>query len=270
MPHRPGTGLLGEKLAAGRTAEIHAWGEGQVLKLCHPWVWAGDAESERRKTAIAVALGLPVPAVGEIVQLGERTGLVFARVEGESMMARLEREPGYFEAAARQLAQLHLALHERTAPDSLPAQREVLARRLGEAPLLSPAQREAALQALARQPVGDRLCHGDFHPGNLILSPAGPVIIDWIDASRGCPAADLARSVLLFRGHIETSGVPPALRQAMEHFHQTYLDTYLAAAPARRDVYRRWFPLMAAARLCEGIAEQNDWLLQQVREGLTG
>lgn len=270
MPHRPPTGVLGEKLAAGRTAEIYAWGETQVLKLCQPWVWAGDAETERCKTAAARSLGLPVPAVGEVVQLGDRVGLVFERVEGGSMMARLEREPAYLEEAARQLAHLHLAMHERPAPDSLPAQREVLTRRIKEAPLLCAAEREAALQALARLPTGDRLCHGDFHPGNLMLTADGPVIIDWLDATRGCPAADLARSSLLFLSYIATTLLSAELQQALRHFHQTYLDCYLEAAPARRDEYRRWFPLMAAARLCEGIEEQNDWLHQQVREGLAG
>ncbi|MSR83694.1 MAG: hypothetical protein EXS58_12350 [Candidatus Latescibacteria bacterium] len=77
MSHSPG-----ERLATGRTAEIYAWGETQVLKLCQPWVWASDVEAERRKTTAARALGLPVPAVGEVVQLGDRTGLVFARVGG--------------------------------------------------------------------------------------------------------------------------------------------------------------------------------------------
>lgn len=270
MPHRPGTGILGDKLAAGRTAEIYAWGETQVLKLFEAWVWAGDAETERRKTAAARALGLPVPVVGDVVQLGERTGLVFERVEGQSMMARLEQDPVYFEEAARQLAHLHLALHECLAPDDLPAQHDVLTRRIREAPLLAATEREAALQALARQPSGGRLCHGDFHPGNLMLTAAGPVIIDWIDATRGCPAADLARSSLLFLGHLATAQVSEELRQAIHHFHQTYLDAYLEAAPARRDEYRRWFPLMAAARLCEGITEQEDWLLQQVHKGLAG
>lgn len=184
------------------------------------------------------------------------------------MMARLERESACFEEAARQLAHLHPALHERLAPDDLPAQKELLAGRIRHAPQLSGTEREAALQALARQPAGDRLCHGDFHPGNIMLSDQGPVIIDWLNATRGCPAADLARSSLLFLGHIETSEVPAEFRQAAQHFHQTYLDCYLEAAPTRRDAYHRWFPLMAAARLCEGITEQEDWLRQQLREGL--
>ncbi|MBM3277789.1 MAG: phosphotransferase [Candidatus Handelsmanbacteria bacterium] len=119
-----------------------------------------------------------------------------------------------------------------------------------------------------RLPAGDRLCHGDFHPGNLLLTPAGPVIIDWIDASRGNPAAGLARTSLLFRAHMATSPVPAAWRPILEGFHHTYLAAYLDAAPQRQGEFRRWFPLMAAARLGEGIAEQNDWLLEQARQGL--
>jgi aminoglycoside phosphotransferase (APT) family kinase protein len=37
---------------------------------------------------------------------------------------------------------------------------------------------------------GDGLCHGDLHPGNVIMTPDGPKIVDW----QGCdPCA--ARSV---------------------------------------------------------------------------
>ena len=36
-------------------------------------------------------------------------------------------------------------------------------------------------------PDGQRFCHGDYHPGNVILTKAGPIVIDWMTA----PAAAL-------------------------------------------------------------------------------
>jgi aminoglycoside phosphotransferase (APT) family kinase protein len=39
---------------------------------------------------------------------------------------------------------------------------------------------------------GDRLLHLDLHPANVILSPAGPVVVDWTNARRGDPAFDVA------------------------------------------------------------------------------
>jgi len=50
-------------------------------------------------------------------------------------------------------------------------------------------------------PDGDRLCHGDFHPINVLGDLAQPLVIDWLDAARGAPAADACRSYLLLRLH---------------------------------------------------------------------
>jgi hypothetical protein len=42
------------------------------------------------------------------------------------------------------------------------------------------------------------LCHFDLHPANVILSPAGPVVIDWTNAIRdGDPAVDAALTYLI-------------------------------------------------------------------------
>lgn len=45
----------------------------------------------------------------------------------------------------------------------------------------------------------------DFHPDNVLLAARGPVIIDWPDATRGQPLADVARTSLLLR----LGGLPP-------------------------------------------------------------
>ena len=39
---------------------------------------------------------------------------------------------------------------------------------------------------------GDYLVHLDLHPLNVILSPNGPVVIDWSNAARGAGPADVA------------------------------------------------------------------------------
>jgi hypothetical protein len=93
------------------------------------------------------------------------------------------------------------------------------------------------------------------------------VIIDWIDATRGRPAADIARTSLLFFGHIATSDLSEDTRAAMQRFHHSYLERCFQVGDVDRDEYQRWFPIVAAARLSEGIREQEDWLIRQVREG---
>ncbi|HEU0303891.1 MAG TPA: phosphotransferase [Gaiellaceae bacterium] len=81
--------------------------------------------------------------------------LVLERVDGPTMLAELRRRPWTAPGHARTLARLHHRLHE------IPFE-------------------------------GQRLLHFDFHPDNVILSPRGPVVIDWANARPGEPAADVA------------------------------------------------------------------------------
>jgi tRNA A-37 threonylcarbamoyl transferase component Bud32 len=50
---------------------------------------------------------------------------------------------------------------------------------------------------------GAALLHLDLHPANVILSPAGPVVIDWTNAAAGDPALDVALAwvILIGSGH---------------------------------------------------------------------
>ena len=66
--------ILGEPLARGRTADVYAWGDGWVLKLFQSWMDRPTIEQEARITRLVRASGLPVPVVGEIVEVDGRGG----------------------------------------------------------------------------------------------------------------------------------------------------------------------------------------------------
>ena len=48
------------------------------------------------------------------------------------------------------------------------------------------------LTLIDRLPSGDRLCHGDLNPGNVIMTAEGPRLIDWTEAKRAPAVFDLA------------------------------------------------------------------------------
>lgn len=58
------------------------------------------------------------------------------------------------------------------------------------AALLAAVERAAARLQHVGMPA--TLVHGDFHPGNTAVTPAGPVVFDWTDASVSTPVVDLA------------------------------------------------------------------------------
>ena len=187
-------------IAQGMTAEVYAWDETRVLKLFREG-WPADRVAYEAAIARVVhAGGWPVPAVGDLVEVDGRRGLLYERVEGSSMMDCIARRPWTFSRYTRLWAELHAGLHAgRTVPE-LPSQRTELANRIQTAQVLPPDLRQAALRALDAMPDGDRLCHGDLWPGNVLMSPRGPIVIDWICATRGNPLADVARSSVLVLG----------------------------------------------------------------------
>lgn len=260
---------LGRPLAHGRTAEIYPWRSGQILKLFRIWFPPEAAEWEASIVRVVHAAGLPIPAVGEILEIGGRVGLTYERVQGLSMTRAMLARPWASFRFARRLAELHAAIHACTTPE-VPAQHQQLEDRIRAARTLPSDLKRAALGALARLPDGDRLCHGDFGPNNVLVTAAGLMVIDWIDATVGNPLADVARTSLLLKvsapaGRPATRPLLAALRGC---FRRAYLNHYFQLRPWDRQQLEAWQPVIAAARLSEYIIREQERLLARVRTAL--
>ena len=155
----------GPLLAAGRDADIFEYAPGLVLRRSR---LGRSLASEARTMDYVRDRGYPVPAIDSISDDGR--DLVMERIEGLQMVDALARRPWAALAMADQLADLHIRLHHIAAPNWLPA---------------------------APGPVGDRLLHLDLHPLNVIMSPSGPIVIDWPNAARGDGMFDVALTWLL-------------------------------------------------------------------------
>ena len=85
--------MKGELLARGRTAEVFVWKDGQVLKLFLEKYPAEQVAYEARVTGAIYKAGLPAPAVGGVVEVDGRRGIIFERVDGPSMLQVLRYRP---------------------------------------------------------------------------------------------------------------------------------------------------------------------------------
>lgn len=254
-------------IAQGRTAEVYAWGDRQVLKLYYPWCPPNWIENEARVAQAIVAAGIPTPAAGEILEIEGRRGLVYERVTGVSMLAELNAQPWRIFAAARTLARLQAQIHQLQLAD-LPAYKAGLAGNIQHAEHLPADLREKTLAILETLPEGETVCHADFHPGNVLLTANGPVIIDWMTAARGNPWADVARTSLILQIGAKAAGkqVSPLLLAAISLYHRTYLKRYRELSPDSENLLPRWLPVIAAARLDENIEPERQALLKLIRE----
>jgi aminoglycoside phosphotransferase (APT) family kinase protein len=256
------------KLAEGREAEIFAWDDVTVLRLLRDPDAGVDAERELAALR-AVRQSLPlVPEARGRVEVEGRPGVLMERIAADDLLAVLTRAPWRMSWGMRLLGEVHARLHAIAAPSELPPLREQIADRLARSPRVPPALAAYALDLLDALPDGESLCHGDFHPGNVLLTPRGPVVIDWGHAARGDAVGDLGRTSLMLRRGSLPPGTPTLIRAvapfAVGAFGAGYRRAYLRVARADPARLRRWEIVRAVDRLVEGIPEEREGLLREI------
>jgi len=255
--------------AEGRTAEIYEWHDDAILKLYHVWCPSDWVEYESKVVHAMTNAGIPTPAAGEIVEVNGRRGILFERVKGISMLQDMNARPWNVLKHAHTLAELQVRINQLSLP-GLSRSRDGLAYAIRQAPHIDDRTREKALDLLSKLPDGDRVCHGDFHPGNVMLTDKGPVVIDWMTVSTGNPMADFARSNMILMVGPKGAGKQLSMmgRLVIELLRKMYVRYYLQLMPDTTKERNKWLTVISAARLTEQIEPERDALLQMVQQGL--
>lgn len=240
----------GKLIGSGKEAEVYEFGD-LVLKLYRAGPRKGSAFKEAAILAAIEPLDLPAPRVFGVEQLDGRWGIIMQRVEGPAFAEAALVGGVALDAHLAAMARLHAHIHAQTAP-ALGGQRARLKHNISNTPLLDEALRKRLLEGLCAQAEGDQLCHGDFHPWNILGGVDAPMVVDWLDASIGVPAADICRSQVL-------------MATARPDIATAYVEAYMAMTGITRAEIDAWLPYVAAARLAEGVPDEAERLLAVAR-----
>ncbi|MFN3795981.1 aminoglycoside phosphotransferase family protein [Sphingobium yanoikuyae] len=184
-------------IARGASAELFDIGDGHVLKLFRDSVSDEMIAREAEASIHAAASGVPTAAAIARQTWDGRRGILFPRLEGGTLMDWIRRNPIRAGWALDRMGAIHAAMH-RTEGGTLRSLKQVLATDIAYGPAQVTLQK-AAIAYLDTLPDGTALTHGDFHLGNVMMTPQGMMVIDWSKAARGHPAADAVRSEMLMR-----------------------------------------------------------------------
>lgn len=261
----------GERLGIGRGAEVFACGEGRVLKLLRNPEDAHWLTQEAAAQRAAIAAGIRAPQVFDLVEHDGRPGLLMERIEGPDGLTLFDKEPWRVWEIGKLVGRLHTTLSVVTAPADIPSMRDFMRHDISTSDRVPAAARQRLLKILEGLPESSQLCHMDFHPGNVMVTADGPVIIDFASARRGDHIADHVKSLILLEA---SSPVEMGLWERMVvRFGRgiarlAYKRGFGRLSGQEAALARRWRPVVIGQRLAEGIPEERGKLLRMLSRSL--
>ncbi len=184
---------IGDLIGSDRSADVYDCGDGRVLRRRRN---GPVPEAEVVVMRAVHAAGLPVPRVFDV----NGCDMTMDRIDGVDLLTHLSKRPWH----ARRVGVMLAALH-----------RSLAAIPIGDTVLAGDGERQ------------ESFVHGDLHPGNVMLTADGPVVIDWEGAGIGAGDADVATTWLLL-ATAKTDDVPRWVRPLVGIIRRTVLRTFLS------------------------------------------
>lgn len=223
----------------------------QCIKVFDEHFSKADVLNEALNQARIEETGLNVPRVLKVTLVNGRWAIVTDFIEGKTLEQLMKENPDKLDEYLDLFVDLQLAMHSKTCP-LLNKLKDKMDRKINETDLDATTRYELHAR-LAGMPKHKKVCHGDFNPSNIIITPDGtPYIIDWAHATQGNASADAARTYLLFCLNNDVTSA------------KTYLDLFCRKSNTARQYVQKWMPIVAASQSVKGNPHEREFLLSWV------
>lgn len=254
-------------IGKGRTADVYQVDFEKVLKLFHDGVNKDYIKGEYEISKLVYEKGISVPKVYEMVEMGGRVGIVFEKITGDTLLSHLSKKPWKIRYYAKEMAKLHYNIHQHTI-DAVVDNKTMYQNSLNKIKDKYPINENKIIEYIDNLPFGNTICHGDFHPDNIMIENKKMVTIDWSNITKGHPLSDVARTYLLIRTPYKPDDLPKILipilslmKRILGHY---YLKTYMKLAGIKFKAIKEWFLPVFMVRLIERVPGEEKWLIKTI------
>lgn len=240
-------------IGTGRTAVIYEWDESKVLKLFHPPYPKEAAVREYNNAKAISGMNFEKPKPYELIDEKGQMGIVYDKVEGILLLDWVISTRDISRCAVY-MANLHQRIM-RNIIYEIPDYKEFLILCINKASFTNKGKKEELLQMVHKLPDGYTLLHGDFHPGNIILTDEKATVIDFMNICHGHFLYDVARTVYL----VQYTPVAAEIdnREEILQFKRLLADDYLKQMGVSRADIWDFLTVISAARAGECPEEKS-------------
>ena len=183
-------------IGAGANGAVYRLNQEQIIKVYNPLTNPMGKILQEKKTAKeAFTHGIPTAISFDMVQVDEKYGIIYEMIDAKTLGTTMSENPEQLDALAVRMAQLLKKLHSTEfEPGVLPDARDSLmiwvkvAERSG---VYDDDLIDKMRDVVRGIPEGNTFVHGDFHPGNIMVSRDELLLIDMGESGVGSPLADL-------------------------------------------------------------------------------
>ena len=186
--------------------------------------------------------GLNIPKVLGVTVVDGRWSLIWEYIEGETLESLMQKHPEKEDEYLDFFVDLQIRMSEERVP-LLGHLRDKMHMKISSSAYPATVRYDLHMR-LDGLPRHNKLCHGDFQPSNVVITPDGtPYIIDWSHATQGNGSADAARTYLIFK------------LQGKDELAEKYLKLFCTKTDTAIQYVQRILPIVAASQSVKGKPE---------------
>ncbi len=231
-----------------------------VLKVFDSDYSKADILNEALNQARIEETGLSVPKLLEVSKIDGKWAIRTEYIPGKTLAQLMEEEPEKLDEYLDLFVNIQKEIFSKQAP-LLNKIKDKFNRKISASRFDATTRYELHTR-LDSMKDHKKICHGDFTPSNIIITPVNEAdgaspsrtdnqnyyILDWSHVTQGNAAADAARTYMLF------------CLNGMDETAEKYLNLFCKKTDTAKQYVQRWMPIVACTQSVKGKAEEQDFL----------
>ena len=241
-----------ELIGNGAQAEIFKEND-IIIKLFKKNIAKHDVEYEMNLQKMAFEHGLSVPKIYDIVEINGKYGIKMEYINAVTFGKIILDDMNKLNEYLNKSIEIQIGIHK-IVTNNFPSMKEKLKNKINRVQIITENEKQNIIKLLDKEKFNNNLCHGDFQFMNILETENGNKIIDWVDSSSGNIEADVYRTYLLYKVN-------------NDEIAELYINNYCKMADISKENVLKWAPIIASARLSEGMGnDENEKLLNIIRK----